>query len=410
MKDFTIYERQRTILNSLYLKKNLTDAIYDSPSFTVEEESGTVIKYTKTRITFNSLHSSNPSSWLAPDVDTINLLYLESNEKYLFSNLKLRGYNSPLISLFSELELKTSLLKDPEYDDVLITREARIPKKDEEEPIRYVFHLEGGSLIFHRIKELDPLFWLTILRATQETSIVKISELHLSADYNQDLMKFVSDALKRGHYETHGLRPYAFYWLNNVKREGSIGKRSSNYDKIKNSNFRCESVYFGHVKRQPISIVFYDKEAEQLDRFNATSSSKTRIELRFNFSLSESLPHVLAENILASYHMKDGAVYRTKVFLTYIASQVRFTTHFHDQGLDDLAPWWKYQFVLPLSHVSLFPYENEGKENILSPLAIKPLTQIATKKRGRGRPKGSVDKTKRKPRIKKDNRPPIIDV
>ena len=101
---------------------------------------------------------------------------------------------------------------------------------------------------------------------------------------------------------------------------------------IRDGNFKCETVYFGSVKREPLSIVFYDKESEQLDRKSAISHYKTRIERRFNFSHKDSPPDILAENLLASYLDKQGSVYRIRVFLTYIASQLRFSTHFHDEG------------------------------------------------------------------------------
>jgi hypothetical protein len=151
MKGFSVYQRQRIVLNSLYLKSSLEDLLYDSPGFSIEEESGSVIPYTRTKISFSPLHSPSTWSWFAPEVDSVDLLCLAPNEKYLFSRLKEYGYNSFLINYFSELELKSSEFKDPEYEEILIKREAHIFGKEEEAVVHYKFHLDGGILLFQRI-------------------------------------------------------------------------------------------------------------------------------------------------------------------------------------------------------------------------------------------------------------------
>lgn len=92
------------------------------------------------------------------------------------------------------------------------------------ETVRYHYHLNGGVLYFHRILELEPSFWLTILRACRETDFVQISELHLAADCNCDLMGCITTVVAKGHYEGGNVHPYAYYYFGGTKHKGYVGK------------------------------------------------------------------------------------------------------------------------------------------------------------------------------------------
>lgn len=120
----------------------------------------------------------------------------------MFTKLKLNGYNSPFITYFSEVEQRTSSFSDPEYNKSLLKREASVYGKGDDKGVIYSFQLE---VMFRRIRELNPHLWLIIIQANRATSLVKISEINLPADCNQDFMKFVTNALQRGHYESQDL-------------------------------------------------------------------------------------------------------------------------------------------------------------------------------------------------------------
>lgn len=365
----------------------LSELNYNSPSFTIEEESSTIIKYKKTKITYYSGYSDQPSTWLAPEVDSINIISISSNEKYLFSALKRAGFSSYLVDYFAIVEQTSSLLKDPVYEaEGLIKREVSVS----EEAHEYSFHLNGGNSTFHRIHELDSKFWRNILEASKKSDLLSISAIHLAADCNRDLMQNVSASLQQGHYECKGLRPYGFYWLDNDKKSGRMGKRSLDFPSFKDKRFECETVYFGSSKTEPWSVVFYNKETEQRDRKSAVSNYLMRVELRINFTPRYGVSKVLAENLLTSYLIKNGSVYRTQVFLRLVTQIVRFTTHFHDQGESDVAPWWKYQFIMPLIHASMVKRQINSEcpnECISESSLYLPLPEVTSK---RGRPKKST--------------------
>lgn len=252
--------------------------------------------------------------------------------------------------MLKRLEQVTGLLTDPDSPfEVLIKREFSVSKNGDQ----YSFHLNGGNLIFHRIHELDSQFWRIILESSKQADLLSISEIHLAADCNRELMGNVSASIKKGHYECKGCRAYGFYWLNNEKKEGPVGKRSSDFASFKDQRFECETVYFGCTRMQRFSVVFYNKELEQRNRKSALSNYLMRVELRINFAPQFGVSKVLAENLLTSYLIQKGNIYRTKVFLYLVTQTIRFSTHFHDHGELDVAPWWKYQFIMPLIHASI---------------------------------------------------------
>jgi hypothetical protein len=47
----------RNAPNEFYLEDTLEDVLYSSPMFTIEEEVGEIVKYKKTRISFQPQHS-----------------------------------------------------------------------------------------------------------------------------------------------------------------------------------------------------------------------------------------------------------------------------------------------------------------------------------------------------------------
>ena len=197
-----------------------------------------------------------------------------SNNAFLKS-----GFNSKFIQLFSQNKHSHESFKDPIFNDVLLKRATA--KKDADQKY-YYFKLNGGSPHFHRILEEDPEFWLEILRACRETTLVRISEIHVAADCSRDLMKIITESIKKGHYESNGLNPYGFYRIENQRTEGPLEKFSSNYKRIKDQHFDLDTLYFGERRRQPVSLVFYNKEQEEMMRSNNLSSTKTRVKIRLN--------------------------------------------------------------------------------------------------------------------------------
>lgn len=411
MKQINLEERQRIVKNALYLQTSLEDVLYSSPSFTIEKEEGTYVKFSKTRISFNSLHSNTQWSWVTPEIDKIEVKAFESEHKYLFTTLKSYGYTSLLIELYASLESTTSRFPDPHYDNILFKRVASVSKKGDEKRILYKFHLNAGSLYFHRILELDPQFWIQLLKASKEQKLLFITELHLASDCDQNLMKYVNDAIAKGHYETNGLRPFGFYWLQGEKKYGALGKRSRTFRTLKRRSFSIETLYFGDSRFQPVSIVIYNKDSEQLQRKGAVASCHTRVELRLSSVEDNPLDPDLIESIILSYFDKQGCTYRTRIFLSYVVSQIRFSNHFNDAGPTDFALWWRHQFIIPLAHAAL-PSSTTPKSRQLNPSFEKfLLPESATTKRGRGRPKGSKDKTPRKKHITALQQVgPIVDV
>lgn len=390
---------KRKIINNFYLNDTFADILQSSPIYRIEEEEGTFIKYRKTRIIFDSFNSPIPWSWTTPEVDTINCIDLQSSKKELFTSLREAGYSTPLINYFSDCEKTGSFLKDPEYNDILLKRYKGKASVNSEIKDFYHYHLEGGNLVFHRILEKDPNFWSTIVRACRETNLVKISELHLALDCSNDLMPFVSTGIQKGHYESSGLRLHAYYTLAGIKNNKSVGKRSENFKKIQGKEFRIHTLYFGDSKFEPISIAIYDKALERRERQEAVSQCQTRIELRFNVFNKSVIPVEYIYRILDSYSSQEGSTYRTSIFLYYLTSKLRFSNHFHDHGVRDLAPWWKYQVLSPLYHATLNKPEEVSSSSLLNSSSLPLLAGSLPAKRPRGRPKGCKDKIKRKPKV-----------
>lgn len=77
----------RKSVNRFYLTETLEDMLYSSLIFTVKEEFGEVIKYKKTKIKYQSLHSTTEQNWNSPDIDIINLVELVTDAKCLFGRL-----------------------------------------------------------------------------------------------------------------------------------------------------------------------------------------------------------------------------------------------------------------------------------------------------------------------------------
>lgn len=116
--------------------------------------------------------------------------------------------------------------------------------------------------MFSRILDLDPDFWLELIKGSHETNLITFTEVHVAADCSENLMPMVNSAMKQGHYESGALQPRGFYLLNNAKQEGSLGKYSSNYATIKKRNLQIETLYFAEKRREGVSFAFYDKEVE----------------------------------------------------------------------------------------------------------------------------------------------------
>lgn len=213
--------------NILYLEQKMEDVLYSSPQFTIEQEEGEIFRYKKTRISFRPPHGSTESTWITPEIDTIDFLELTSSTKHLFLSLKERGYSSFYIDRFAECEKHDIALKEEELKNILLKR-LKVTKLIDGEPhCVYQYHLNGGNLYFHHLLEKDPNFWLELIRASEGTDLVKFSALHLAADCNDNLMENVTEAMRFGHYKSGGLKPRAYYVLNGEKVLTFVGKYSS---------------------------------------------------------------------------------------------------------------------------------------------------------------------------------------
>lgn len=349
----------RTLLNSYTYCKTQTRSsrLADSSHFSIEH-----LSQRETQVKYKPTNVKTTSSWATPEIDTINLLDLCSSNKFLFTTFKESGYDSPLISHFSSCEQFKRPFRDPEYTDILISRHVTSPTTYLDTTTQYHFHLNGGKHFFHRILEIDPVFWSEILRACRETNFVQIRELHLAADSDKKLMPYVSKNIQKGHYETSGLKGFGYYSLAGEKKRTTVGKRSVYFKTFQDKRFEMETLYFGNSKNVPISIVLYDKKAEQLERKNACANCQTRIELRLSNVGAQ--PHILSlmESILASYYQPNGAGFRTRVFVDGVTSHLRFTNHFNKAEDEDLAPWWRSHVISPLYHAGLemFPGDFTG--------------------------------------------------
>ena len=409
MNSFKRTKAKREVLNSFHLTSDLEDLLYSAPVFTIEEEESEIIKYKRTKITFQPTFATDKSSWISPDIDTLNILDFCSVDRFLFNTLLERGYDSRLIRIFAQNELENSPFKDPEYDTILIKRKTSI-KSDN--TVTYHYHLNGGSEYFQRILYTDGPFWLELLRACKETNLLEVSQVHIAADCSVDLMKYVSNSIRKGHYECKGLNPTGFYTYRGKKEAGSLGKFSSNYCKLKDNEVEIQTVYFGETRRQPISLVFYNKEKEEMERNGCISISKTRIELRFNAKAGPSLPPAFLESLIKSYYVPNGAGFRTKVFLHHLSTSVQFTTRFRSEGSPALSNWWRHAVLIPLYHVSLDMFPECIDKYLVGTqvLALLPPGEPSTEtptKRKRGRPKGQKDT---KPRKRKTTKNTPIDI
>lgn len=392
----------RVIKNCTYLQDSLSELSSNTPSYTVEEVEGTYIKFKKTRITFQSIHSKESLSWVTPEVDSINFIDMKSASKTLFTDLLNLGYNSFFIREFAECEKHNTPFKDPEFNDVLIARHTGKSKLQEGDPICYYYHLNGGNAIFHRILEKDPGFWKELLRASKQTNLVMFSEVHLAADCSTDLMPYISTSVQQGHIETNGLHLNAYYRHNGVHKNGRVGKRSKTFKGLDGSDFHIQTLYIGSPKHSSISFCIYDKENEQRARKSSFSDCKTRIEARFKNRYPGALEKDLIESLISSYYVPNGSAYRTRVFLQELGVRVQFTTHYHKDLKNDLAPWWKFQVLSPLYHAAL-PFEGQELVFPLIEESNPPAVAGALPgKRGRGRPKGSKDKKPRRCKSRPD--------
>lgn len=402
---------QREIFNEKYLQEDFVDTMNASFTFAIEEENFTYLNYKRTKVSYTPSSSEKRWSWCLPEVDTLNFLDFRTPEKLLFSSLKSKGYSSPLIDYFAECEENDLPLKDPEYNDLLIQRFLSTANDWGNDRKVYKYRLGGGNLIFHRILKKDPEFWQVIIKACRDSFLLRIDELHLAIDSNHDYMELVSECIKKGHYETRGLKVNGFYTLGGQKRQGALGKRSKVFPELKDKSFRAHTVYFGSTKYSSLSLAIYDKELEHRERFNSLGPCCTRFELRFCDRDSSLIKEDLLHSIVLSYFHRQGASFRTQVFFHYIQRVVTFTNHFHMEHGNDLAPWWKHQVLIPLKHASL-EFAEEESALYLTGQSVLPISEtLVSTKRKRGRPPGSKDKVKRKPKtFKKGSDFDVIDV
>lgn len=274
------------VITSSFQQTKLKDLLSARQYYTLIEEETTILHSKRTKIVFSSLSNPIPWSWHSPDIDSINTLYFQSNEEWLFTTLLKHGYDSSLIRYFAECENLNQKLKDPNLDDILIEKNHGQGKKGAEASNNWYYYLNGGNTIFNRILKLDPDFWLKILEACQKTAFLTLTEIHLRADCSNNLMKYISPSIQKGHYESSGLKVHGFYELNGKREHGPLGKRSSNFKTIKDQHLKIYNLYFGNREYVPISFLLYDKGDQIFETQGFIEDVGTRIELRINFQLA----------------------------------------------------------------------------------------------------------------------------
>lgn len=293
---------KKVVKKSFYMANTFEDALYGSPSFVIEEESSEALGLKRLRIVFSPSNASGKWIWFCPEIDTIDFVF-GGKGKPLFQTLQSFGYNSWLIDFFAKREgLKISNpYADPHYlSESLLKLKTRVEKEGKK---TWFYHLDGGSLRFQRILDLDPGFWPEMMRACRDSSFLRIHKLHLCMDSSVDLMAYVTESMKQGHYESNCLCPFGYFVLDGLSRKGEpVGKRSSNYTSLKTKQFVLETLYFGDSRRQAYSVVFYDKQKEEMLRKGAISNAKTRVEVRFTTRAGEPVAHGFLENIIRSYY------------------------------------------------------------------------------------------------------------
>jgi len=385
------------VLNKLLSTSMVSDYIYKSPTYSIYHEEINSLGFIHTLISYYPLISSTERKITCAEIDGISLVHYSNVDKYLFKELKERGYTSTLILNLMSLEETCSILKDPCDDNILFTRVSRKVETPTGVTTRYRYYLHNGNVTFQYIEKIDPDFWGVIAQAMLETDIFEISGIDLAVDWNIDLMPIISNCIRKGHYESSGLKPYGFYSLDNTRRKSSLGKRSKEYNELKDLEFLIDSLYFGQSLEEIIRILIYNKMKEERERKNVILDPTTRIELKLNLSkMNPPTAKELASELLRSYKNYDGFQVRNKHFVEMLTYKLRFSNHYHNHGIDDLALWWRTEVIDPLYSSFCITTEelmnnNEKKKNEATSMNLLP-----DGKRKRGRPKGSLDKTKRK--------------
>lgn len=309
---------RREVQNQYDFKGKLEDHVKAPTSFEITELKGLAFDYRTTRIKYSCWLSEDKWSWAAPEIDSINFYDGTKDTKALFTRLRDSGFSSPLITHFAECEKLGTNLTDPEFSDVLMNRVACVHNLDGISVTTHYYRLNGGKLVFQRIHALDASFWKLMVEASHKDPDLEVIELHLAADCDHDLMSFVSSGIQKGHYITKNLKLTGIYTLGGKKLKGGLGKRSKNFQTLKDKDFRIHTLYCGSTRYEPLSVAFYDKRLEQIERKDSLADCAIRVEIRLAFACIEESYKNLFNSLLNSYNHPKGVEFRCGFFWTFI--------------------------------------------------------------------------------------------
>jgi hypothetical protein len=135
-------------------------------------------------------------------------------------------------------------------------------KKDGIEENRIVYFVNGGFREIHRLAELDLLFLgsISYYSFQVEDHFYQLQEIHICSDWTCNLIKFIKNAIKKGHLQTNGHHPLAIGVRDGKKFTEKCGQQSKNWKKFKDENYDLESLYIGAHRTNEESISMYSKK------------------------------------------------------------------------------------------------------------------------------------------------------
>ena len=367
--------------------------------------------YVPGKLELTNPFQSQPITLTVPEVDGIKFRYSTQLGEKIFTRIKAVGHQSSLIDHFVECEANNLPYSDPITGEVLMKKQLVVPNSTQNFDPFYYLYPPGGYLLIRRIVDLDNDLFHAMIGCCLSISGLYFDSFHLAADYDIDLMGLVGENLKTGKYETQNVKAYAFGFVGAEEYSNLWSKKGSKFQENKGKEIKLKSVYFGTSQKSPFSVLIYDKAYETLKRKAGYFPSTTRIEVRAHYKNNCPLTIDHASDIVASMEHSTGYMFRALMLNILLNSVVTFTRVYERRGEfdNDIADWY-YQLVLqPLSF--LLPSEMpKTAEDFLDNNYILPWIESFDKpievRRPRGRPKGSKDKTRRKPReyTKRENR------
>lgn len=308
----------------------------------------------------------------SPCVDAFNFGYISKKNSHIFTSLKKDGYDSQLISYFSECEKQKKPLSLPTAES---SRLKTVPFPQKKEIIGTVFIVPDGNPNFLDFHEYDSMFFETLMTAICEKPLrYRILRMDLAVDTNSDLSPFLVSILKTKRYNSFGSTPYIFAESKDGQPlEGSVPKRSyknsktktfSDKNKIQVDNLsRINTFYSGNIAARNSSLVLYNKKLQVSNTNDLkpwTYHFRAELKIRFNYEKDLVLTPELARSIIFSYNQKNGSRARSILFL-YVLDQTIIFLHRITQK--EFHRYWLVNMIRPLSWLAV--YESNVGEALL---------------------------------------------